>query len=378
MNNKIKPLIIGLAIALNSSAALAEYEINSFLTIGATGSNTPGTYLQRITEGVSLEQDSKYGVNLRSQLTDDIYGAAQLLATGRDGQFGLEAEWAFISYKVSNNFKIRAGKLNLQTFLHSDYKEVGYLYPQVRLPEEVYGFNPMRNFPGIEIMHTANLGKSTKLTSQFFVGSAEVMITPNVRMNGVNGYGVNFQLDNKYFTLRVGAISPEVRLTQTNHTMNMPGDQVITFPDATYDEKDRMVLATVGLSWDIANFVGYSEYIQVTAEGNLKEILPDREGAYLTIGYRIGDFLPFVTSAYADSEGKAQTSATLGKFMPNPLIIQDSMALGLRYDVNEFSAIKFEYKEVEPENTTFNSGFNMGVGSDETYTITSLTYDIIF
>lgn len=377
MNNKIKPLAIGLAIALNSNAALAEYEINSFLTIGAAASNTSGTYLQRINEGVSLEQDSKYGVNLRSELTNDIYGAAQLLATGREGQFDVEAEWAYLSYKIANGFSIRAGKLNLQTFLHSDYKEVGYLYPQVRLPEEVYGFNPMRNFPGIELMHTATLGASTRFTSQFFVGSAEVMITPNIRMNGVNGYGVNFQLDNKYFTLRAGAISPEVRLTQNNHTMNMPMG-AITFPDAILDEKDRMVLATAGLSWDIAGFVGYGEYISVTAEGTLKEVFPDREGAYLTVGYQMDSFLPYVTSAYADSEGTAQTAATAGIFMPTPLIIQDSITIGMRYDVDEFSAIKFEFKEIEPENTMVNSGFNMGVASDEKYNISSISYDVIF
>ena len=377
MNNKIKPLVIGVAIALNSSTALAEYEINSFLTVGAASSNTPGTYLDRITEGVSLEQDTKYGVNLRSELSKNIYGAAQLLATGRSGQFDVEAEWAYISYEINNNFNVRVGKLNLQTFLHSDYKEVGYLYPQVRLPEEVYGFNPMRNFPGVELMHTANFGASTKLTSQIFVGSAEVNLTENVRMNGFNGYGVNFQLDNKYFTLRAGAITPMVRLSQTNHTMNLPSGPV-TFPDMVLDEKDRVMLSTFGLTWDVAGFVGYGEYIKTETDGVTKEILPDREGAYLTVGYKIGNFLPYVTSAYADGDAITQTSATAG-MMPNPLIIQDSTTVGMRYDVNDFSAIKFEYKEVEPKNVTgFNAGFNIGTDSNEKYNITSISYDMIF
>lgn len=376
MKNTLTPLVIGLGIALGSGTAQAEYEINSFLTIGAASSNVPGTYLDRIIEGVTFENDSKYGVNLRSEFNENIYGAAQLLATGRDDQFNVEAEWAFISYKINDGFNIRVGKLNLQTFLHSDYKEVGYLYPHVRLPEEVYAFNPTRNFPGVELMHIAKIGASTTLTSQFFIGSAEAIPSPNVRMNGINGYGVNFQLDNKYFTLRAGAITPEVRLTQTNHTINLPTGPV-TLPDRVLDEKDRVLLATFGLSWDIANFVGFGEYISSKTEGVTKEVFPDREGAYLTVGYQMGNFLPYVTSAYADSEGTAQTAATAG-FMPNPLIIQDSTTLGMRYDVNDFSAVKFEYKHIEPENTVVNSGFNMGYASDEDFTITSLSYDMIF
>jgi len=91
------PKILGLSLALSSSALFAaEYDINTFMTIGAASmaasTDAKGEYLQAIDDNISFEYDSKFGVNLNTQVTENIEGAAQLTANGRDGNFELEAE----------------------------------------------------------------------------------------------------------------------------------------------------------------------------------------------------------------------------------------------------------------------------------------------
>jgi len=292
--------------------------------------------------------------------------------------------------------RVRVGKLNLQTFLLSDYIEVGNLYPWVRPPEEVYGLNPMRNFPGIEFMHISRFGKSTTLTSQFFVGSAQVDISSVTRFKAKNGYGINFQLDAPNFTIRIGGITPVVELSQSSvivpdSTTGLPsydptrGGSV----GGTLSEGDRMFMLTAGFSFDIANFIGYGEYIDVTADGVTRSIFPDQTGYYVTLGYQAGSFLPFVTVAGNDGESdyaplSDSSSPTYG-FQPNPLVIQDSISLGLRYDINEYADIKFEVKSVDPTydpalgSNAFNAGWSIGPGqTEDQYSVVSLAFDMIF
>jgi len=383
---------LALCLTLTSPALFAaEYEINTFMSVGGAATDSDGEYLQAISDSITLEYDTKYGVNLRTQVTENLEGAAQLLANGRNGTFEVEAEWFYASYSLGENVRIRVGKLNLQTFLLSDYIEVGNLYPWVRPPEEVYSLNPMRNFPGAELMHISRFGNTTTLTSQFFIGSAQVDISDVTRFKAENGFGVNFQLDTPRFTLRIGGITPEVKLEQ-NHVLFHDNNGLPVFQSigGTLDEGDRMFMLTAGYSFDINHFIGYGEYIDVSAEGVTGSIFPDQTGYYATFGYQFGSFLPFVT--LAGNDGKSDygplsdpASATFG-FQPNPLVIQDSISLGLRYDINDYADIKFEFKMVDPTAdpalgiaNTFNAGWSIGQGlGEEKYNVISLVYDMVF
>ncbi len=386
--------IFALCLTLTSPALLAaEYEINTFMSVGGATTDSKGEYLQAISDSITLEYDTKYGINLRTQVTENLEGAAQLLANGRNGTFEVEAEWFYASYSLGDNVRVRAGKLNLQTFLLSDYIEVGNLYPWVRPPEEVYSLNPMRNFPGAELMHISHFGSRTTLTSQFFIGSAQVDISDVTRFKAENGYGVNFQLDAPNFTLRIGGITPEVKLQQNHvlgHDTNNNNAPFFESIGGTLDEGDRMLMLTAGYSFDYKNFIGYGEYIDVTADGVTGSIFPDQTGYYATFGYQTGSFLPFVTFAGNDGESNYAplsdpTSPVFG-FQPNPLVIQQSISLGLRYDINDYADIKFEFKTVNPTAdpavgvaNSFNAGWSIGQGlGEEKYNVISLVYDMVF
>jgi len=405
IKNFLTPYLALGMILFSPIIVAADYEINTFMSLGgayadiegvdANGADTNPAYLQAISDSITLEYDTKYGVNLRTQVTENIEGAAQLLANGRNGTFELEAEWFYVSYGITDNFRTRVGKLNLQTFLLSDYIEVGNLYPWVRPPEEVYALNPMRNFPGVELLHVSHFGKKTTLTSQLFVGSAQVDISPVTRFRAENGYGINFQLDHPNFTLRIGGITPTVKLTQA-HVLghdtannNAPFFQSI---GGTLDEKDRMYMLTAGYSFNLGSLIGYGEYIDVKADGVTGAIFPDQTGYYVTFGYQVGSFLPFITAAGNDGKSNyAQifdSSSPVANFQPNPLVIQDSITFGLRYDINDYADIKFEWKSIDPTldpgaiqffGGPLNAGWSIGQGqTDDKYDVISLVYDMVF
>lgn len=347
--------LAGLSVPIATVNASDNVELNSFLTIGmATSSLDDGIYLDSIDDNISFNNDSRYGINFRTQTSERMSGAAQLLGAGRNDNFTVEVEWAYVDYDFTDSLNMRVGKLNLQTFLLSDYIEVGYLYPWIRPPEEVYNFVPFRNFPGAEMMHTARFGKSS-LTSQLFIGSADVDVDGGT-FSGQDGIGVNFQLDTQYVTLRVGYITPTIKFVD---------DAGNVLADGT----DRAKMATFGISWDWSGFIGYGEYVDSQTDDGAKGIFPDQTGYYFTLGYQIGDFLPHITAAGTDGEG-----VTGGR----PPTIQDSVAFGIRYDMNDSMALKIEVKQIEPE--TAGSSFNTAAlpADEDTFTISSLALDVIF
>ncbi len=380
-----KIFFLAILSALGTQAhAIENIEMNSFLSVTAAAMNEEGSYLDQVSEHITFENDSHYGINIRTQVSDRVDGAAQLLATSTDSNFNVQAEWAYVSYKLTESTSFRGGMLNLSTFLLSDYSRVGYLYPWIRPPVEVYENNPLKNFLGLEWLHVAYLDKTTKLTSQFFIGSAQVE-QPPFTFKANDGYGVNFQLDTPSLTFRIGAISPVIQLDAFDSSTGVTSEAI--------DLDDRGVMYTVGASVDWNDFVMYTEAVTTDTEDQTQAIFPNQDGAYLTLGYRFGKLLPHITFGtmegedYTDTLPAALIDPNTGIGQARPPVTQDSITLGLRYDLDDSVALKFEVMQVELEPGE-GDGFayleandtNLGgaPGTVDSYNVVSMSMDVIF
>jgi len=352
--------------------AIENIDMNSFLTVGAATMSEDGRYLDKITEQLSFENDSVYGINIRTKVSDRVSGAAQLLATSKSSNFNIEAEWAYVSYKFSESNSIRAGKLNLTTFLLSDYANVGYLFPWIRPPVEVYENNPLKNFLGAEWLNVNRIGRNAKLTTQFFVGSAQVEDN-GLTFRAADGLGFNLQLDTPHYSLRFGGISPSIQLEGADPTTGLVSDVV--------DLDDRGVMYTLGASVDWNNFILYTEAMATDTEGQTQAIFPNQTGAYLTLGYQIDKYLPHLT--VGTSSGDDYTGVVpAGIPGARPPVTQDTVTLGLRYDVDDSVALKFEYQVVNLEEDK-GDGFgiieaNVVPNTIDSYDVISVAMDVIF
>ena len=133
-----------------AATGLEGVSLSGFLTAGATyadkqlltNSNTvsqDGT----IENTPGFTSDSCLGVQISAKVNSDVSVTGQLLAKAREDNSNVKADWAFVTYRVSDPVSVRAGKIKFPTFLISDYYEVGYAYPWIRPPQEVYSLNPI-------------------------------------------------------------------------------------------------------------------------------------------------------------------------------------------------------------------------------------------
>jgi len=274
----------------------------------------------------------------------------------------MDIEWAYLDYAITDNFSLRGGKVKQPVFLISDYFEVGYAYPWIRPPQEVYRNNPISTIVGMEALYQLNFS-NVSVTLQPYLGSNTDVVPGTggaVQFNAENFVGMALMANTRSFTFQMSYMQTDVStLSQA-------------VPTAVADGKAN--LASIGLSWDLNNFVGYTEYVtrNITdgAVRSMEALFPDQDAYYITLGYRIGKYLPHVT--VASSQSTPSTSAGA-----NPGVNEDSITLGVRYELNDSAALKMELQNIKPNALTEPGLFN-GPISNSSANMLSVAVDVIF
>src|SRR6204780_1654639 len=124
------------------------------------------------TRSWSPEVDSLIGGQISARITPELSAVVQVIAEQNyDGTFRPHVEWANIKYHFPPDFSVRIGRIELPTFLFSDTRKVGYTYPWVRPPVEVYSLLPISASDGAGFTYRANLGDLTNTTQSSYVQS---------------------------------------------------------------------------------------------------------------------------------------------------------------------------------------------------------------
>lgn len=357
--------------------------VNGFLTAGATYADTapclgntpctvaPGRGLVsqdgNIANKVGFTNDSRFGLQISAKINSKVDLTGQLLSRARDNNdYAMKANWAFVTYHLTDPLAIRAGKLKLTTFLISDYIEVGYAYPWIRPPQEVYYSNPISTMNGVDMLYRFNLGRFSLLLQPYYgASSGGQALVPQEVVGGVpqiqpnpapppyynvvpspagtiaytsftadSMYGINVSGGTNAFTLRAGYLKTLVSAPAFN----------VTNKTATF--------SSVGGSMDWMNVVLYAEYFQRRIEQGANAAFPDQKGWYTTLGYRIGKFLPNVTFAKLEDNNNPPNGGNPFATGYGTPLEQSSVTGGIRYELGTGADIKFEAEDVKPLNGT--------------------------
>jgi predicted porin len=361
---KVRLIVSAVAAALcvaGPAQAVDNINFNGFLTVGATMTDSDVPYFNgNMTDEIGFEQDSRVGLQISADINEQIGVTAQLLGRARDEDYDAFFDWGFLSYAVNENVTVRGGKLKFPTYLISDYFEVGYAYPWIRPPQEVYYSNPLTAISGVDVLWRAPVG-SADLLIQPYVGTSrgQETLVPQwalevdnmagdpfslpdpgsiafVDFEAENLVGINTSLTWSGFSVRAGYLTTDVKA------------QDIGVIDA-----DTADFWSVGATVDWNNIVSYAEYFEREIDGIANLGFPNQKGYYVTLGYRLGKFLPHIT--YAQLENNDNPTGSCGVVGVNPVpcgepLEQDSITLGLRYELSTGAALKIEAQQMNTDN----------------------------
>lgn len=394
-NRLMHALVVCLCLGMGEVHASQGITLNGFMTAGAVysdatlttlgGGSAGGVVSQdgNITNNVGFSNDSRLGIQISAKVNPKIEVTGQLLARGRENNYSLRADWAFLTYHASDRLALRGGKVKLTTFLISDYIEVGYAYPWIRPPQEVYTSNPISTINGVDMIWRLNLGDFTFLFQPYYgtsqgaqslVPQEVVMGVPTLagqplytvvpRSFGDVVYadftadrmaGINLSVGTDIFTMRAGYL------------------QTLVSALAFGVSEDDVTFSSAGGTLDWHNVVLYGEYFQREIKGLANLAFPNQKGFYTTAGYRIGQFLPNVTYAKLD---KNEQTGDMG--IP---IAQTSVTLGLRYELGAGAALKLEAQQIKPDVDATGAGTRgllIGVPENNKATIYGIAIDVVF
>lgn len=329
--------VISLAVAcLAAAPAFAleqgEYRFNGFGTVGFThlgGEEDGRSYgIQGQTnDSWRGDQLSKFGAQVQYGLTDTIGATIQLTAKAEKDDWQANLEWAYLSWQADQNLMLRAGRLRTPVFMYSETLDVGYSYPWLRLPDEVYSLVHLTSYEGADAIYSLPLSYGS-VSVQLAAGQAKDDDTyeydEDFEMDYESLFGANVSLaTNNFGTFRIGYVeadlSADFRASVTGFA------QPISFLQL---DEVKGKFTSIGHQYDNGTWLSANEWVSRSIENDDSG---SSDAFYMMGGRRFGDFLAHVTYAQLDEDAGRQSSWTYG----------------LNYSLLPTVTLKGEYKRVD-------------------------------
>lgn len=397
------------------------FSLHGFGTLGVVGSNedqadvVANAYLQPDGAGHTdtwfAGVDSKLGAQVDARISANLSGVVQVVSKrGHDGSWTPGVEWANVKYMPQPGLALRAGRTVSPTFMLSDTANVGYANPWVRGPQEVYGMVPITYLDGVDLTWNTGFGEAINAFQASFGGNTFDAVN-DTEISGDRLWILSNTIEYSAFTMRLGYLSVDLTFDSAELDRLFGGFSALgaalstagatgsgqlasALADRYAVDDTQLEIISLGTRYAPGNWLFLGEWARISDAG----LLPRTTGWYATAGYRMRKVMPYVTYATLDSEARspsgipladvpgdlrpaaAELNAALAAALQASAPAQDSIALGVRWEVLDSAALKFEYQHIDIGDRSagrlgnVQPGFEPGGEVD----LLSVTFDFVF
>jgi hypothetical protein len=286
------------------------FTFGGFGTVGVAHSDQPlADFTSSSLEGVgaghthpwSVAVDSLFAAQAGAQITPQLSAVLQVMSKqNADASFSPHVEWAYLKYKFSPDFSVRAGRTDLDVFLLSDSRNIGFAYTWVRPPIELYNLVSATNSDGIDFSYRLDVAGGSDTIDASIGHSHYHYPIPNSRATGTSDATEQFSLVDTFqrgwTTLRLNYGQAHLTLPTLEPLFDAFrefGSQGVGVADL-YDVNDR-ILTYYGVSaaYEPGDWFFMAELGRVDAHS----VLGEATGWYVSSGHRFGKITPYATYA---------------------------------------------------------------------------------
>ena len=350
-------LATALSVALVNTAQ-ANIRINGFANfVGGTASedrviSPTQDPLYGYDDKISFREESLFALQASGDVNDRMSATVQVLARG-ENDFDVDFEWAYLTYRVTNNLAVSAGRFRNPLFRISDSLDVGYSHHWISAPQAVYDV-PFNDLDGFRLDYSDFAGDwEYKLGAAF--GTFENEISAGT-IEGDTTYLVSAEIANEWLNLRAVYGSANVTFNQAELNTRIEGELRDVAPglaDFLLMEDDTAEFLGIGVQIDTFDWFIGGEYTIIDIE---ESYTPEDKAWYVTAGFRAGKWTPSVTfQSFEGDEVKGleqlaalgepfQTAITPSLLEVNSIFAQNYTvsAATIRYDYDANIALKAE------------------------------------
>ena len=291
------------------------------------------------TNDITFNAESIFALQAVADLGPQLKATVQLVAKGVD-KFSPEFDWYYLTYQATENVTLMAGRRNIPMYYFSEFVEVGYAYPWMRPPSNLYWWQ-VTQFNGVHAMYDFDWGDSSNTITVFYGNEYS---DDNVEMLYYDKlYGGTAQTVNEYWTDIVGM------------NWNSSGDLL---DNISYDvrfvyfqnDRDRETIQQDGSIDDYTpfsqTFIGFGGSVDISAFTMLFDFnfveYDDARGTefptyMLSVVYNHDNFHPYITYSKADQKRTKSVPPT------EDLEEHYISSIGLRYDFLPKAAFKVQF-----------------------------------
>lgn len=366
-------LFVGLCTSLPSVAdnVFSKINVNGFGSIRAgyvdTETGNPlgiPNYYQNKNE-FSFSEETVFGAQANIELPGKWDAAVQVISRGVH-DFRLEANWAYLGYRITPNHYVRMGRFAMPLFRHSEYEYVGYTHDYATLPKSLYFGFDFNTVDGVvldsKFFLDSGLFIKTKVMTGQWKGELSTSvnsdlveaqfsnvwsISGSVHWDEVAGYAGYFKADNISDDLNdqlFGVLDPLLA------PLDLPKETKLEIQDNLSFNKPAYY-GYLGINWEPGNWRFNWE---VAKYGITDSVDSFNLTYYASVGYQYNDVTTVTltkqgyhqsTDDYPQTDGidnpiaQAVIRATVDQFAGREL---DAYGLSVRYEVNEQIAFKAE------------------------------------
>lgn len=271
-------LLLLLPLPLHAIEVDDDLTLRGFYTLDVTYSDSDGAAIPTLHDPILLDSGdsssdgSLIGLQADYALTPNLDFTLQAISSGQsDDPYKPSVEWAYLSYDLGNNYRLRGGKMKLSMLQGTELRYVGYSRLWVRPLIPSSGAGGFDDYVGAELIKNTFVG-DYNLRFQAAYGQADHHLS-FIDNRDIQQLSVRIEKEGSWVN---------VALLRARYDVDTP---------TGIDIKDNAELYMASIETELlfGNTIVNGGYAYGDAEIN-----PDEQLAYLSLGYRINRLTPYL------------------------------------------------------------------------------------
>ncbi len=407
----------------------ADVSFSGFGTLGYAVSDQPFNYQRFVNDQGTLSRDSVMGAQIDVKLNNEFSVTVQgkvAPSMSSDTAVDPSLSWAFLSWRPTNDWLVRVGRMRGPFYLNSQNMEVGTTYDFARLPVEIYNMSQTNDGDGILVSKTWNVDSNEIILDGYYataetyyrsymrnsIPAAGLMAGSNFGKIRYTGGGLALTLRREDDTYRAGVIRGNAK-TLGDQTAPVTYPYVNIAPGVGYYQTSNLlpgpgvpsVEETHATVYLVGADVGVGENFRIMGEYALRYVSncdtsPNSQSAYLAVLRPIDKFVPYASVAWIQPLQKTRdlynkvNGTSVPSYIPNSDVInaaqqagadaiyiydQYTVALGTSYRVTPTSKIKAEWARTQTgDASSFVDAPTGGESGHKVINVFSFSYNFVF
>jgi hypothetical protein len=390
--------------AADSDSITQMFSFSGFGTVGvAHSSESQADFTSSVfkpdgagyTSSWSASVDSLIGAQLTANFTSNLSAVVQIIVEQNfDNSYTPHVEWANLKYQFTPDISLRVGRTDLPVFLFSDTIKVGYTYPWLRPPVEVYSLLPNTQSDGADASYRVHAGDVSNTLEGNFGYTAQGVPHDRGTAYGNDSLSISDTIEYRSFTFRVSYERARLTLSAYDPFLNLFklfGPQGIALADKYNSDSKIATLEVVSASYDPGRWFVISEL----GHAHYNSILGESTAGYVSAGYRVAAFTPFITYAQETAVGNFDPGLSLTGLPPalaamgaglnaglNALLesipASRTVSVGVRWDLMKNLDLKLQVDHTRLGSDSFGTLINIQPGYPPGGTVNLFGADINF